>query len=210
MTHANLLRSLQITLVTEIGDIVTTTSKQVTSSCGTVSRRDFLKKIQGREFSKFSELRVFFSKIPEFWKKTFKNLDKRFLQNDKKNCFWEFVYRSLSLLTGNEWWRYDDVMMTSIWHHDNTLMTSFYMTFCWSKFTFSVWILKISLKKFFENWEIRNFSSVWFLRSVDVHKNGRFGFCLERYVVQFILWPYFREWDVHDGTIQNPSPLQQI
>ena len=101
MTHANLLRSLQITLVTEIGDIVTTTSKQVTSSCGTVSRRDFLKKIQGREFSKFSELPIFSQKFLNF-RKNFKNLGKRFRQNDKKNCFWEFVYRSLSLLTGNE------------------------------------------------------------------------------------------------------------
>ena len=64
MTYANLLRSLQITLVTEIGDIVTTTSKQVTSSCGTVSRSDFLKKIQEREFSDFSEF--FISKSSQF------------------------------------------------------------------------------------------------------------------------------------------------
>jgi len=101
MTHANLLRSLQITLVTEIGDIVTTTSKQVTSSCGTVSRSDFLKKIQGREFLDFREIFIFVSKITEF-KKKLKNLDKRFWQNYKKNSFWEPFYRSLSLLTGNE------------------------------------------------------------------------------------------------------------
>ena len=102
MTHANFLRSLQITLLTEIGDIVTTTSKQVTSSCGTVSRSDFLKKIQDREFLDFCEIFKFFSKITEFKKKTLRNLDKRFWQNDKKNSFWKPVYRSLSLLTGNE------------------------------------------------------------------------------------------------------------
>ena len=101
MTHANFLRSLQITLLTEIGDIVTTTSKQVTSSCGTVSRSDFLKKIQDREFLKFCEIFKFFSKITDL-KKSLKNLDKRFWQNDKKNSFWKPVYRSLSLLTGNE------------------------------------------------------------------------------------------------------------
>ena len=67
MTYANLLRSLQITLVTEIGDIVTTTSKQVTSSCGTVSRSDFLKKIQEREFSGILEFTIFSRSFLNFW-----------------------------------------------------------------------------------------------------------------------------------------------
>ena len=67
MTYANLLRSLQITLVTEIGDIVTTTGKQVTSSCGTVSRSDFLKKIQEREFSGILEFTIFSRSFLNFW-----------------------------------------------------------------------------------------------------------------------------------------------
>ena len=119
-----------------------TASKQVTSSCGTVSRSDFLKKIQDREFLDFCEI---FLEITEFFKKkTLKNLDKRFWQNDKKNSFWESVYRSLSLLTGNEWWRHADVMMTSFkvtfWHIH------------WLNLG-SVWILKNSQKK--------NSSKIW-------------------------------------------------
>ena len=129
MTHVNLLRSLQITLVTEIGDIVTTTSKQVTSSCGTVSRRDFLKKIQGREFSKFWELRVFFSKIPEFWKKNFQKSRQKISAKWQEKLFLGIclsiaftAYRKWMMAL---WWRHDDVKMTSWWHVNDVILHDF-------------------------------------------------------------------------------------
>ena len=143
-------------------------------------------------------LRIFYLEIFSISGKL-KNFDKRFWQNDEKNSFREPVYRSLSLLTGNEWFRHDDVTMTSF------LVTSSHYWFDLSSF-FCLDFEKSQKKKFFENWEIRNFSSVWFLRSVDVHKNGRSGFCLERYVVQFILWPYFREWCARWYNSKAPPP----
>ena len=109
MTHANFLRSLQITLLTEIGDIVTTTSKQVTSSCGTVSRSDFLKKIQDREFLDFCEIFKFFSKITEFKKKLSKISTKDFGKMTRKIVFGNlFIDRFHCLQEMN-----DDATLTS-------------------------------------------------------------------------------------------------
>ena len=128
MTHANLLRSLQITLVTEIGDIVTITSKQVTSSCGTVLRRDFLKKIQGREFSKFWELQIFFSKIPKFSKKKFQKSRQKILGKWQEKLFLG-ICLSIAFTAYRKWmmtlcWRHDAIMITRWWRHFISLFVS--------------------------------------------------------------------------------------
>ena len=135
---------------------MTTRSREVTSSCGTVLRSDFLKNIQGWEFRDFSE-NMQFQKSANF-PKIVKILFERFWENDSKNCFWKSFYRSIPLFTGNEWiWLKNVHFRMAVHFHSVTTVYFFVRFFSLWKGYFSFWILKRCDNFFFEIRVIRNF-----------------------------------------------------